>query len=125
MMAMPDRIPEAVASRRGRRRSPEVDEQDRAVVLGAAKRLLEEEGASALSVRRLAKELGTSYQLVYTLFGGKQGLLDALFRDGFASLEAACRALPPSASPVDDLARLAGPPAGPPRPARAAADPAG
>ncbi len=107
-MAEPKKEEEStVPSRRGRRRNPQIDQRDRAVVLSTAKRLLEEEGASALSVRRLAKELGTSYQLVYTLFGGKQGLLDALFRDGFESLESACRSLPASGSPGDDLANLA------------------
>lgn len=94
-------------SRQGRRRSPEVDDEDRAVVLAVAQRLLEREGAAALSVRRLAREVGTSYQLVYTLFGGKQGLLDALFRSGFRSLEAACRERPAGDAPVEEVADLA------------------
>ena len=96
-----------IPSRRGQRRTPEVDDRDRAVVLATARRLVERDGAAALSVRRLASELGTSYQLVYTLFGGKEGLLDALFREGFASLEAACRAGPTTGSPTADLASLA------------------
>ena len=96
-----------VPSRRGRRRNPQVDDEDRGVVLDTAQRLLEEDGAAALSVRRLAKELGTSYQLVYTLFGGKQGLLDALFQRGFERLEASCRAIPETDSPANDLARFA------------------
>ncbi len=110
MIAMADEAAEGdarVRSRRGQRRNPNVDRHDRAVVLATAKRLLEEEGVEALSVRRLARELGTSYQLVYTLFGGKQGLLGALFESGFESLEAACLALPPSDSAPGDLANLA------------------
>ena len=71
------------------------------MVLAVARGLLEQEGAAALSVRRLAKEVGSSVQLVYTLFGGKQGLLAALFRD------ATCRALEPSGNAATDLANLA------------------
>ncbi len=71
----------------------------------AARRLLEQEGAPALSVRRLAAEVGTSYQLVYTLFGGKQGVLDALFRYGFASLAERCRAAS-TTSALEDVATL-------------------
>ncbi len=77
------------------------------MVLAVARGLLEQEGAAALSVRRLAKEVGSSVQLVYTLFGGKEGLLAALFRDGFAGLEATCRALEPSGNAATDLANLA------------------
>jgi len=92
-------------SRRGRRRTQQLNEEDRAIVFEAARRLLEQEGAPALSVRRLAAEVGTSYQLVYTLFGGKQGVLNALFQHGFASLAARCRAAS-SASALADVPTL-------------------
>lgn len=99
----PSRLP----SRRGQRRNRQVDDEDRRCLLEVSKRLLEQEGTAALSVRRLAKEVGTSYQLVYTLYGGKEGLLNALFRCGFEELEATCRSLPPSASCVTELVNLA------------------
>ncbi len=99
----PPRLP----SRRGRPRTAKIDAEDRALVLRVAGELLEAEGASALSVRRIAGLLGASYQLVYTLFGGKPGLLEALFRSGFETLVAECRRVPRSGSPVADFAELA------------------
>ena len=50
----------------------------RADVLEAAERLLVIEGPDALSMRRLATELGTSYQVVYTRIGGKADVVRAL-----------------------------------------------
>lgn len=58
----------------------------RADVLEAAERLLVIEGPDALSMRRLATELGTSYQVVYTRIGGKADVVRALHDDGFARL---------------------------------------
>ena len=54
-----------------------------------AGRLLSEEGAAALSLRRLATATGTSTMAVYTLFGDKRGLLAAMYRAGFERLGAA------------------------------------
>ncbi len=56
-----------------------------------AGRLLSAEGAAALTLRRLAGRTGTSTMAVYTLFGDKQGLLAAMYREGFARLGAALR----------------------------------
>ena len=69
----------------------EGDDRRRRVVEAAA-RLLAEEGPHGLSLRRIAAEAGGSTQLVYTLFGGKPGLADALYAEGFGRLAAACRA---------------------------------
>ncbi len=52
-------------------------------VLQCAARVLAESGPGALSVRRLAARLGVSYQVVYSRFGDKSGLVDALYRHGF------------------------------------------
>lgn len=98
---------QALPSRRGRHRTAESDAEDRARVLAVAERVLEADGAEALSVRRIASEVGTSYQIVYTLFGSRAGLLDALFRRGFLSLAEQCRALPHTDSPAADLVSLA------------------
>lgn len=51
---------------------------DRDRLVAAAERLVEEDGWSALSVRRLGEELGVSRQVVYTHFGGATGLLREL-----------------------------------------------
>jgi AcrR family transcriptional regulator len=51
-----------------------------------AGRILSAEGAGALTLRRLATASGTSTMAVYTLFGDKQGLLAAMYREGFRRL---------------------------------------
>ncbi|HUR13276.1 MAG TPA: TetR/AcrR family transcriptional regulator [Mycobacteriales bacterium] len=81
------------------------DERRRAVVEAAA-RLLAEEGPHGLSLRRIAAEAGGSTQLVYTLFGGKPGLADALYAEGFGRLAAACRAALAQCPPPGDPERL-------------------
>lgn len=52
-------------------------------VVQLAAKILVEEGHEALTVRRIAQESGSSTQLIYTLFGGKFGLLDGLYKEGF------------------------------------------
>ena len=47
-------------------------------VTDAAERLLREGGFDAMSVRAVGERLGVSRQVVYTHFGGVDGLLDAL-----------------------------------------------
>lgn len=53
----------------------------RADVLSVAASLLREHGAAAVSMRRIADELGVATMTVYTSFGSKQELLDALAVD--------------------------------------------
>ncbi len=74
---------------------------DRGAVLTAAIKVLRDEGPSGLTVRRLAAEIGVSRQVVYTQFGSLGGLIDALYRQGFAELRAAAAALDPSLTGVD------------------------
>lgn len=61
--------------------SPRRDE-----VLAAAERLLVGEGPTALSMRRLAADLGTSYQVVYSRIGDKASVARALHDEGFRRL---------------------------------------
>jgi AcrR family transcriptional regulator len=63
-----------------------VEDARRRAVLESAARLLAEEGPQGLSLRRVAAEAGGSTQLIYTLFGGKPGLADALYAEGFTRL---------------------------------------
>ena len=58
----------------------------RASLLHAASTLLAAEGPEALTVRRIAAEAGVSTMGVYSRFGGKEGVIDALLRDGFQAL---------------------------------------
>ncbi|MCA9652265.1 MAG: TetR/AcrR family transcriptional regulator [Myxococcales bacterium] len=52
-------------------------------VLDRAASVLALEGAAALTMRRVAQEVGASTQVLYTLFTSKEGLLDALVEEGF------------------------------------------
>src|SRR4051795_12048953 len=58
----------------------------RETLLEAALQLLEERGPGALRVRDLAEAVGKSTMGVYTHFGSKQGLLEALYLHGFRRL---------------------------------------
>lgn len=66
------------ARSRGRKRKAEPAE-----VLDLAARVLAAEGSAALTMRRLAKEVGASTQVLYTLFESKEGVIDALVEEGF------------------------------------------
>ena len=76
--------------RSGRTRAVDVER----VLLEAAHRLLEREGADALTVRRVATEAGVAPMGLYHRFGGKDGLVNALFVDGFERLARALRDRP-------------------------------
>lgn len=82
------------------------DETSRAL-LEAAHRLLTEHGSEALTVRRIATEAGMSTMNVYSRFGGKDGVIDELFIDGFTRLFAAINAVPETDDIRVDIERLA------------------
>ena len=77
-----DGAEEVVEPVRRRTASHEVEQ----ALLDAAARLLETEGPEALSVRRIACEAGVAPMGVYSRFGGKSGVVEALFRAGFDQL---------------------------------------
>ncbi|WP_183098095.1 TetR/AcrR family transcriptional regulator [Nocardioides pelophilus] len=76
-------------------------------LIEAAARLLGEEGPSALSTRRLARETGTSTMAVYTHFGGMAALVSAVAAEGFRRLIARVAEVEPSDDPVGDFKRMA------------------
>jgi AcrR family transcriptional regulator len=80
------------------------DEQGRRI-LEAASELLSEEGASALSVRRIAAAAGCSTMGLYSRFGGKDGVVDELYAEGFEHLVDAMKANEPTDDPLADLRR--------------------
>jgi len=55
-------------------------------LIEVALRLLADEGAQALTLRTLAQRANCSTKVVYTLFGGKNGLSEGLKVEGFAQL---------------------------------------
>lgn len=59
----------------------------REAVLGAARRVADDEGVDRLTMRRLAAELGVMPNAVYTYFPDKEALLDALLDDLLAGVE--------------------------------------
>lgn len=58
----------------------------RRTILDAASQLLVEEGPQALTMRRVAAAVGCSTTVLYTMFGDKGGLADALYQEGFERL---------------------------------------
>ena len=72
-------------------------------LLKAADTLLATEGASALTVRRIATVAGMSTMNVYSRFGGKDGVVEHLFSHGFALLAEAMNEVPETADPMLDL----------------------
>jgi AcrR family transcriptional regulator len=62
------------------------DDGTRVTLLEAARTLLEADGPAALTVRRIAAEAGMSTMNVYSRFGGKDGVVDELYAEGFHRL---------------------------------------
>ncbi|HKR49434.1 MAG TPA: TetR/AcrR family transcriptional regulator [Pseudonocardiaceae bacterium] len=82
------------------------DDALRIRLLDTAGELLTSEGPEALSLRRLATAAGTSTSAVYALFGGKPGLLRALFIEAFTRFAEHLDAVAPSDDPLADLVAL-------------------
>jgi AcrR family transcriptional regulator len=74
-------------------------------VLDVASRILSEEGLAALTMRRIAQEVGASTMVLYTQFGEKDRLVDALVAEAFVRFAAALRAVP-AGDPWQHLAGL-------------------
>lgn len=81
--------------------------QPRSTILDAALAILQRQGAGALTVRSVAAAAGCSTTGVYTWFGGKNGLVEAIFIDGFETFATALRDARGSAPPGQPLAALA------------------
>jgi AcrR family transcriptional regulator len=75
-------------------------------LLECAGHTLSRQGLAALSLRTLAAQVGTSTTAVYALFGGKPGLLKALFDEAFRRLGAHLAAVTTTDDPLEDLVRL-------------------
>lgn len=65
-----------------------------ATLLRAASDVLATHGPAALTVRRIATEAGVSTMNVYSRFGGKDGVVEHLYLEGFARLRDAMAAVP-------------------------------
>ena len=88
-------------------RPREHGDKTRALLLAAAARRLRDDGAEALSLRRLAEDADTTTRAIYALFGSKEGLLRALYRSGFETLHRRQADVVISGDPVADVVALA------------------
>lgn len=88
-------------------RPAEHDEQTRDRLLEAAARLLRDQGAAAVSVRRVAQEAETTTRAVYSLFGDKQGLLRGLYHDAAETMRRQHEEVPESEDPLEEITALA------------------
>jgi AcrR family transcriptional regulator len=79
----------------------------REALLAAAEDLVERGGPSALSVRAVADEIGTTTRAVYSTFGSKEALVAALAKRSFEMLRDAIEDLPRTDDPVRDLIEAA------------------
>jgi AcrR family transcriptional regulator len=84
-------------------RPREHDESTAAALLEAAERAVEAAGVQAVSVRGVARDVGTTTRAVYSLFGSKDGLVVALGARAYELLGAAVAALPETDDPAQDL----------------------
>ncbi|WUI02182.1 TetR/AcrR family transcriptional regulator [Spirillospora sp. NBC_00431] len=75
------------------------DRAIRTTLLDAASRLLAAEGPEALALRRIAAEVGCSTTVLYRMFGGKPGLIEALYIEGFERFRQRLAAVPRRADP--------------------------
>lgn len=73
------------------------------MLLKSASNLLAAEGAGALTVRRIATEAGVSTMNVYSRFGGKDGVVEHLFVEGFRLLGDGMRSIVDTGDPLADM----------------------
>jgi AcrR family transcriptional regulator len=82
------------------------DDALRARLRDRAGQLLSSDGVAGLSLRKLASDVGTSTTAVYSLFGGKPGLVKTLVDEAFRRLGARLAAVPDSGDPATGLVAL-------------------
>lgn len=82
------------------------DDALRATLVELASRAIATGGSQALSLRSVAAEAGTTTAAVYTLFGGRDGLVRAVVEEGFRRFAEHLDAVPRTADPAADLFAL-------------------
>src|SRR5262245_18565343 len=84
-------------------RPREHNDETRGALRAAAEQIVAEEGYGALSVRAVADHAGTTTRAVYSVFGSKEGLVDALAQTAFEFLFDTIARLPETDDPAADL----------------------
>jgi len=87
-------------------RPKEHDERTARALLEAAEALVQNGGADAVSVRRVADAVGTSTRAVYSLFGSKEALLAALGSRAWELVAEGLEQLPITNDPAQDLVKF-------------------
>jgi AcrR family transcriptional regulator len=82
------------------------DEALRGRLLTCAAELIATDGVDALSLRRLAADVSTSTTAVYSLFGGKPGLISTVYLEAFEGFAKQLRDVGASDDPAEDLIQL-------------------
>ena len=77
------------------RPAPDLDAR-RDQVIRTARELAESDGWAAVTMRRLAGELGVTQPVLYSAFASRQALVDAVALRGFGDVAAALEAVDPS-----------------------------
>ncbi|MEV7966320.1 TetR/AcrR family transcriptional regulator [Sphaerisporangium sp. NPDC088356] len=75
-------------------------------LINVAGELLLTDGADSLTVRRIATEAGCPTTVVYTMFGNKEGLAEALYLEGFERFRRRLAAVPRHPDPLEYLTSL-------------------
>ncbi|GIH80693.1 TetR/AcrR family transcriptional regulator [Planobispora longispora] len=78
----------------------------RARLLDVASQLLVTVGPESLSMRRIAAEAGCSTTVIYTMFGSKEGLAEALYLEGFERFRRRLDTVPPRKNALEHLTAL-------------------
>ncbi len=81
-------------------------DQLRARLLDVASQLLVTVGPESLSMRRIATEAGCSTTVIYTMFGSKEGLAEALYLEGFERFRRRLEAVPSRKDALEHLIAL-------------------
>lgn len=82
------------------------DDALRTRLVELASQAVADSGVQSLSLRRLAAAAGTTTAAVYTLFGGRDGLVRAVVDEGFRRFAAHLDAVPRTQDPGADLLAL-------------------
>jgi AcrR family transcriptional regulator len=78
----------------------------RGKLLDVASQLLVTIGPESLSMRRIATEAGCSTTVIYTMFGSKEGLAEALYLEGFERFRRRLEAVPSRKNALEHLSAL-------------------
>lgn len=87
-------------------RPRQYDDALRRRLLDLASELISTDGADALSVRSLAARAGTTTAAIYTLFGGRAQVVDAVVAEGLARFAAHLQAVDRTGEAGTDLTAL-------------------